>query len=722
MLTTHSARVFASSRADVDQILARPYNNEVPFGSVGDRIWAVSPQGWGFDAGVQLNQLRTDINAFDVAVSSGGGVPIEVESAISHPSHVEMNGAPDAPLRARGVKWIAQNDVLVTRLQIENRGETARPFHIAMSSGLEKNEDGEWTGAFDMGGDLWLYMAATGFDGSERATDYSGEIAPGETRVWLLAAAVGADSDEAQRNLESVFGAEDAFAAHLESCRDWFDTNTAYFACSDAATSKMYWHRWHLLRRCGLNPRLGAMQHRTFCEGRWHSPWYPFTISYGAPHQIREARWLRDPDIVWGHIQTWTENTRADGLFPGRIAPEGELGWQYAEWITSTAWDAYQVHPQREILARAADKLVGSALAWKEIYGWNDSPLLVVDHHFWTGMEWQPSFFAFRDYQTTGGDSEGGDGDPLRRVDLSAYNFGNARAAAHMLREVGRAEAATALQGLADATQKALLAQMWNPPTSWFHSLRASDNALAPDKEIVGIYPFYFGLPPANEGYEAAWSVALDPNLFWTKHPLATVAQDSSAFSQSGWPVGEGGSVCMWNGPSWPHTNSIVLGAMANTLRHYAPCALTRQTLFDLFNDFTRVQYKDGDFGNPWTGEFYNGDTGAWLTPERDYLHSTWIDPLITDLIGLVPRIDEILEIDSLLPDGAWDWWVLDGQQYRGHDVTIAYDAKGGNIAPDFRGFAVYLDGAEIFHAEALTRVRFDMKLGRVAEQDENSL
>ncbi|HZO90276.1 MAG TPA: hypothetical protein VFB38_18265, partial [Chthonomonadaceae bacterium] len=108
--------------------------------------------------------------------------------------------------------------------------------------------------------------------------------------------------------------------------------------------------------------------------------------------------------------------------------------------------------------------------------------------------------------------------------------------------------------------------------------------------------------------------------------------------------------------------------------------------------------------------EYYNGDTGEWKTTQRDYNHSTWIDPLIEGLIGLVPRADEILEIAPLLPEKAWSYWLLDGQAYRGHDITIAYDAAGGHLDPGFQGFAVYLDGKLIYHGSQPTRVLYDLR------------
>ena len=442
-------------------------------------------------------------------------------------------------------------------------------------------------------------------------------------------------------------------------------------------------------------------------------------ISYGAAHQVDEARWLRDPSYAWGHVQTWAENPRPDGVFPSHISPKGQQGGQYTDWIASTAWDAYLVHPDKKILNDVAEPLARNVEGWRKTYGgakfgYQDSPLLVVDSHWWTGMEWQPSFFSFADYQTGGGSGEDRKYmTSLRRVDLAAYNFANATNVSNVYRELGRVDDAKRLQQLADDTQRELLAQMWNAQTHWFHSLRAEDNKLSPTREIIGIYPFAFDVPTKRHGYERAWNTALDPALFWTAWPPASVSKDCPAYAQNGWPVGPGGSICMWNGPSWPHANSLVMNAMANTLRHYDKSALTREKLLELFTSFTRVQYKNQDSAFPWTGEFYNGDTGEWKTAQRDYNHSTWIDPLVRHLIGLVPRNDDMLEIESLLPEKAWSYYVLDGQSYRGHDVTVAWDAEGGRVAPGFQGYAVYLDGKEVYRGTRPTRVLYDMKQGR---------
>ncbi|MBV9868075.1 MAG: hypothetical protein JO316_22195 [Abitibacteriaceae bacterium] len=609
-----------------------------------------------------------------------------------------------APLSVSGDKWITADDVLVSRLTVTNHTREVQPFSIRMDSPLKNTPEG-LIGQQDVQG-FPFYLAANGTDGSGFSTNFTKSLRPHHSRTFTFACAIATQAQDAKAILQKTLLDADPLRTQVAAYQGWFDDNTAYFQCSDPFVSKMYYHRWYNVKKNSMNPRLGKLQHRTFAEGRWTSDWYANVISYGAGHQICEARWLRDPSYAWGHLQTWTDNSRPDGIYPGHITLKGQQGGQYTDWISATAWDANLVHPDRNILARVADTLAHNAEGWRKVYGWNNSPLLVVDSHWWTGMEWQPSFFSFADYHTTKPEDE----THLRRVDLTAYNYGNEQAVANIYRELGRTQDAVRFQQLADETREAMLARMWNADTHWFHSLRATDNAKAPAKEIIGLYPFYFNLPPANKGYEAAWSVALDPKLFWTKWPLASAAQDCPAYSQTGWPIGPGGSICMWNGPSWPHANSIVMTAMANTLRHYAPCALTRQKLLELFNSFTRAQYKNGDLRYPWTGEYYNGDTGEWKTTQRDYNHSTWIDPLISDLIGVVPRADNILEIDPLLPPGAWSYYVLDGQAYRGHDITIAYDALGGRVARRFKGYAIYLDGKRIYHSDHPTHVLYDME------------
>ena len=54
-------RVFPFAKFSMDEILKRPYGPEVPMGCVGKRLWASSPQGWGFGSDVHWMDL-TNLN------------------------------------------------------------------------------------------------------------------------------------------------------------------------------------------------------------------------------------------------------------------------------------------------------------------------------------------------------------------------------------------------------------------------------------------------------------------------------------------------------------------------------------------------------------------------------------------------------------------------------------------------------------------------------------
>jgi hypothetical protein len=554
-------------------------------------------------------------------------------------------------------------------------------------------------------------------------------IAPGNTKVFKAALELRKAGERSR--IDSVLkvptdrqfiirpqdqDARDPLRTQIERYQSWFDANLAYFACSDSWVERLYYHRAYVLRKNMLEPRLGRMRWPTQSEGRWRSTWYPNVISYGGAHQIREARWLRDRSYWQGHVRTWAENERPGGIYPSHVTPRGPSDGQYTDWITSAAWEGHLVHPDVAFLDEVVDRLAANVRGWQKTYDPDGDGLLQVDSHWWTGMEYQPSFFYFSNYKVSPDFSEPARPVTLDRVDLTAYNYGNALAVGRIYRRLGRADRAREFEDLAARIARALIEKMWQPQKRFFYSLLAGGE-VADVKEVVGVYPFYFGMIPAGRGYESAWESILDPNQFWTKWPVASASRQCPAYSQTGWPGDGRAAGCMWNGPTWPHANAIVLTAMARTLRaardqHVADSPLSRQHFWQLFHSFTQAQFRDQNPQYPWTGEFYNGDTGQWKTGERDYNHSTWLDILIPDLIGLVPRDDDTIEIDPLVPETALGYFVLDGQRYHGHDLTIVWDAPTPDDRDQFgdgrKGLDLYVDGKRLASSPRLARLRVD--------------
>ena len=90
-------------------------------------------------------------------------------------------------------------------------------------------------------------------------------------------------------------------------------------------------------------------------------------------------------------------------------------------------------------------------------------------------------------------------------------------------------------------------------------------------------------------------------------------------------------------------------------LRGPAQPYVTRRDFFDAMQTYARGHRKDG---KPYIGEYFDEITGDWLITgpkaarSRDYNHSTFCDLVIRGLVGIVPRDDDIVEVDPLVAAG----------------------------------------------------------------------
>ena len=104
------------------------------------------------------------------------------------------------------------------------------------------------------------------------------------------------------------------------------------------------------------------------------------------------------------------------------------------------------------------------------------------------------------------------------------------------------------------------------------------------------------------------------------------------------------------------------------------------------------------DYARQWIAK--HGKEGR----SRYYNHSTFADLLITGVVGLVPRADDVVEVYPLLPEGAWNYFCLDGVTYHGHSLTIFWDVDGTRYHRG-PGLFVLADGKEIARADKLAKL-----------------
>lgn len=519
------------------------------------------------------------------------------------------------------------------------------------------------------------------------------ELAPGASETVCIYVAVSSHPQRPEKALARLQAASNPLQDQVETYNAWLTANVPAFKSNDALT-RQYWHRaTSIVKKNLFRVGEGRLSRWAIAEGRWKSSWYPNVISYGAGHQIRETRWLRDPQYVRDIIVTWCESQKANGVFPSHITPDMIGEGQYTDWITSTVWDAYCVEPAAIPVAELLPALQRNVDGWLATYDTDADGLLLVDSHWWTGMEWQPSFFAFNGFDKDKQDQH------LERVDLTAYVYGNALGLSRLFEVTGDEAGAAHYRTVADRIREALIRVMWDDGTRFFYSVEPTSHAKAMVKEVIGVYPFYFSMFGPDATFVSAWTSILNPDEFWTRWPVASATKQCPAYSQDVTFNGKNVGGCMWNGPTWPHANSLVLSAMAATLREYAKSPLEARHFQELLDKYTMSQFLNQDLRYPWTGEYLNGDTAAWRTDERDYDHSTYIDLIVADLAGLRPRADAMLELHPTIAATTPDF-LVDGIRYHGHDVTIAWH-RDADASPDgLTGYRVYVDGRLVHRSE----------------------
>ncbi len=205
-------------------------------------------------------------------------------------------------------------------------------------------------------------------------------------------------------------------------------------------------------------------------------------------------------------------------------------------------------------------------------------------------------------------------------------------------------------------------------------------------------------MPDSGKECEAAWVQLTDTNDFRAPYGITTAERRHPLFRSHGC------CKCEWDGAVWPFATSQTLNALANVLHNYPQSAVTAKDYFDAFLAYVHSQHADG---KPYIGEYLDETTGQWLKGaerSRYYNHSTFADLLISGVVGLRPRADDTVEIFPLLPDGAWDWFCLDGVKYHSHTLTLLWDKDGKRYGRG-KGLIVFADGKEIGRTNKLERL-----------------
>ena len=475
---------------------------------------------------------------------------------------------------------------------------------------------------------------------------------------------------------------------------EWFKANIPFFDCPDAEIVTTYYYRWELITKHLTygSPNSGysftEFIDRPFWSGAYGA------ISCPAGHQFYEVRWLNDPAIARDYSRYWF---RTQGAQPRN----------YGTWIPDGIWAVHQVHPDDAFVKDLLPDLRKNYEAWEKRQFVPEVGLFWQNGHD-DGME-----FNINSRQTK---------DILRgangyRPGFNAYMWADALAIARIARLAGDEATAKTYETKAAGLKEKLQKLLWDPKREFFfpmsmrdeedkegnvvkkHTLTYQSGKFAGDehgREEHAYIPWQFNLP--DPGYESAWKFLMDPNFFHAEFGPSTVERHDPMFLLKN-------SCCWWSGQSWPYSTAQTLKALANLLQNYQQSVITRADYAKLLRIFAVSHRKKGV---PYLAEALHPDTGSFeghdgYNHSEHYFHSSFNDLIITGLVGLKTRNDDVLEIDPLAPR-EWTYFALDDVSYRGHRLSILWD-KDGSRYHKGAGFRVLADGKELATLDTLGKI-----------------
>jgi hypothetical protein len=455
---------------------------------------------------------------------------------------------------------------------------------------------------------------------------------------------------------------------------DWMKANIPLFECPQDNFEEIYYYRWWTLRKHIRETPVGYVM-TEFLLPRPYADKYNM-IACAIGHHVYESRWLHNKDYVNQYIHAWYRGNEGQPMRQLR---------KFSSWTADALFNKYKADGDREYLLDMMPDLEADFAAWD-------------DHLLPSGLYWQEDVRDGMEESISGGRKR-----QYARPTINSYMYGNAKALAEMARMKGDTSLARNYETRAAAIQNRVQTQLWHPDSLFFETLRAPGEP-AQVREAIGFIPWYFNLPDAGKGYERAWLQVGNPRGFLAPYGLTTAERRHPEFRTHGC------CSCEWDGAVWPFASAQTLTALANYMNNYPSPVVGDSLYFHLLERYVESQYHRG---RPYVGEYLDETTGYWLKGDQErsryYNHSTFNDLLITGLIGLRPRTDQVLEVNPLIPQDKWDWFCLDRVPYHGKIITIVWD-KTGEKYHQGKGFSVWVNGRLAARADQLQTIICHLK------------
>ncbi|MEP4531682.1 MAG: glycosyl hydrolase family 65 protein [Cyclobacteriaceae bacterium] len=450
---------------------------------------------------------------------------------------------------------------------------------------------------------------------------------------------------------------------------EWMKANIPLFECPQQNFEEIYYYRWWTLRKHIKETPVGYAMTEFLVE-RSYADKYNL-ISCAVGHHVAESRWLHDQKYLDDYLHVWYRGN--DGK------PMNKLN-KFSSWTPYATYRRFLVNRDTSYLLDMYPDFVSEYERWER------------DRRLPSGLFWQEDVKDGMEEQISGG----------RRVKnarptINSYMFGNALAIAEMARLKGDDSVVETFLAKADTIKSLMDTILWNPEMSFYETLREK-SGYAGVREEIGFIPWFFNLP--DEDKSIAWEQVRLNDGFCAPFGLTTAEMRHPEFRTHGC------CKCEWDGAVWPFATSQTLTGMANLLNDYNHGVVSDSLYFDLLETYVESQYYRG---RPYIGEYLDEQTGYWLKGDQErsryYNHSTFNDLIITGLVGLRPRADDIVEVNPLIPADKWNWFALDNVKYNNVILSIIWDKDGTRYGKG-AGLQVFANGELIASSDKLESVK----------------
>ena len=696
---------------EIDKILEYPsrslraYNGKLLFAPVGERLFCdcLTKQP-GFCGHIDFIHKMNIDQLFTVTCSTN---PDFISAkTIWYPSCLTMDFT-DENIRFEEIKTITNNDIAFVVQTWENISKEPVELELCCSPTHCPTEQGD--------GYLWMQMpeerntiqvgAAVMWDA---ATGNTLTLQPGVSVTFTVAAATGNILTESRETI--VERVRQFFAKNLlpqdyieENRKEYgkFFDQLPIFDSSDPLLNKTWYYRWFILRHCTSKPAHGFLQHATVYEGRGHKTgkleplkvtgWeFSRLICLSTPLQMTDYKWYPDKELLHEFVRGYFDTADENGICQSAFVHH--KGSSFANFMVWAVYQMYLVDGDVEFVKEMLPKLKKCVDGNTKVYGSKTDNLQIEVKHQRTGKEFQPSYWYFTNYPQNGKDKS--KITPLKRMDTSVYHYLNVKGLYKMMEAAGDKDFVE-YKEFADTLAKQINEKAWDDETKFYYDLHHETDEKAMVKNIVGFYPYWaeFAEKDQLSGIEHLF----DKELFNLGAVFATTAKDCPAFTAVGGWMGklQSRDGCMWDGPSWPYTNGIMLDMLGKQTK--AQNHKYDREFAHFLREYSLQHYRMHDIGQPYLVEQYHAQTGEPLSDEPDYNHSFYLELLIAHVAGLRVFEDKIV-IDPV--DVGLKYFHLKNVMVRGKKIEIVYSDKDREQKGLKKGFTVKVDDAVIAQSE----------------------